>query len=272
MINGYERKPEYVFPAYGNVRADAKYLLSTKGCRSLLLFGAVLSCLALTVPIFIAYAIMTATPLMSDEYILESNLLFYASILAGIFLCLPGVYCGMYRVLLKISSGTAADMTDLFEFYLSPRKFFRSVGIFFRNFWFIFGFGILMIVSLIGYSVAGEEGTILLSVIGTLEMSYLLFGTIIAVVTRKYGFIFVPYAIENEDVSLRECSKVARSMRFASYREKLSGDFGYTLGMVALSLLTIGILFVAYTGPMMMSRKVCFYRNNMINKFRLYQE
>lgn len=278
MTSGYERVPEYIVPSYGNAKADARFLLSKKGTRKLLLIGAVFGCLAIAIPVLIVEAVMMVLSRIEWEYMVAlQSVMMFVSILMGVFLILPGVYCGMYRVLLKKSAGADADIEDLVYFYTSPRLYFRSLGIFMKSSWYLFGVGLYFVVSQIAAGMLiGVTDESFINEVGKfvygLFVSYAFFGTIMMTVMRKFLFIFVPYAVENTSVPLRTCVQTAKLMDTSAYRTSFSGDLGYTMLMVFASLYTVGLLFVTYTAPMMLSRKVSFYRNNMVNKFNIYKE
>lgn len=272
MTNNYERVPTYVNQVYSDLKSDSKYFLTKKNVRATLLAGYSFGAVMIIVPMLIAYTVMFSTPIKNDEYQIHQALLVYISIWMGIFLMLPGIYCGMYTALLKISAGQRATVSDLFGYYMSPRMYFRGVGIFIRSNWFLLGIGIVLIINLIASILGGMSGSEELKmsideIFSAILMLYLAIGSIVWAVSRKKIFIFLPYAIENPHVSLKQCASVSKQINPFYYAKSYPNDYIMTLLWLALSLLTVGILFVVHVGPMMMAKKISFYRSSMVNKF-----
>ena len=272
MTNNYERVPTYLNQAYTDPKSDTKYFLSKKGVRATLLAGYSIGVVMIISLMMVAYAVIFATPLNEDEFMVYGSMLIYASIWLGIFMLLPGIYCGMYSVLLSISAGGRATMQDLFKYYTSPRMYIRSVGIFLRSNWYLLGIGCMLIVNMAGSVLSGmiENETLSSAVMGIFNGAlnlYLIFGGIVWGFVRKRASIFLPYAIENPQVSLKQCASVSRSINPFYYAKSYPYDFIVTLLWLLLSLATVGILFVVHVGPTMMAKKICFYRSSMVNKF-----
>ncbi len=276
MNNGYERVPEYIAPSFGNVKADAKYYLSKKNVRRIILMGAVISAMAIAVPVLICELFVYMMSNIEWTYLIAfQNVMVFMSVCLGLFLLFPGVYCGMYRVLLKAAAGAEPNISDLWFFYTSGKLFLRSIGIFFGGAWYLLGIFVYLSITQVIAAILGAMqneafAVQLQSFVVSLFAFYFIFGTLLMVVNRKKLFIFIPYAVENISVPLSKAKSISRQMRSTAYVSSLSGDLLYTIIMILLSLLSIGILFVVYTGPMMMSRKVSFYKTNMFNKFNLY--
>lgn len=272
MTNNFERIPDYVDPACADLRSDSKYFLSKKNVRATLLAGYSLGAFMIISVMLVAYAIIFTTPLKNDEYALHGNVIIYASIWLGIFLLLPGIYCGMYDVLLKASLGVKSTRNDLFRYYMTPRMFFRSIGIFTRSNWFLLGVGCMLVITGIGSILAGNIQNETLrtgveEIFGSIFLLYLTAGFLIWGILRKRVFIFLPYAVENPQVPLKQCYAVSKRMNTAFFRKSFPNDFPCTFFWLLLSLFTVGILFVLHVGPIMMSKKVNYYRSCMVNKF-----
>jgi hypothetical protein len=272
LTNNYERIPDYVDPVCADLRTDSKYFLSKKNVRAMLLAGYSIGAFMIVAVMLVSYAIIFTTPLMNEEHAIYANVLFYASIWFGIFVLLPGIYCGMYDVLLKLSLGAKATITDLFKYYTSPRMFVRSIGIFVRSNWFLLGVGVMLIITALGSELARNASTETLKkeieeIFGSAFILYLSVGFMIWGGFRKRIFIFLPYAVENPQVSLKQCFAASKRMNTAFFRKSFPNDFPVTFFWLLLSLLTVGILFVLHVGPMMMSKKINYYRSCMVNKF-----
>ena len=272
MTNNYERVPTYVNPVYTDLKSDIKYFLTKKNVRAILLTGYAIGAVMIILLLMVAYAVICATPLIKDEYVMYQSILMYASIWSGIFLLLPGIYCGIYTMLLKISVGERAEMSDLFKYYTSPRMYLRSVGIFARSNLYLLGIGCALVINVFGSAWAETivNETLKMTLMGIFNgglILYLGFGAIVWSVIRKNISIFLPYAIENSHVSLKQCASVAKGMNTFYYAKAYPSDFIMTLLWLLLSLATVGILFVVHVGPMMMAKKICFYRSSMVNKF-----
>ena len=220
MINAnYEKTPEHVSPVYSDVKSDAIYLLGKKGVRGMLLAGFTLSCAAITMPMLIAYAIMFSTPLIEEKYDMISSALIYASIWIGIFVVFPGMFCGMYGAMIKLSRGERITFLDLLEYYSSPRLFGRSIGIFLRGNWFLLGIGITLVISVLGTAlgeIAPTEAmkTAIESSFGSLILPYFVVGSIVWGISRRFTFIFIPYAVASD-----------RMTRLAVFTKSFGNDF-----------------------------------------------
>lgn len=272
MTNNYERTPVFANLVYSDPKSDCKYLLGKKNVRSTLLAGYSLGAVMIITAMLIAYAIIFSTPLIKDEYAIYQVALIYASVWSGIFLLLPGIYCGMYSVLLKISIGEKADSADLFKYYMSPRMYIRSIGIFLRSNWFLFGVGCLLVITSLAsgfIEAVTAEGvkTFIIDALDSVIVLYLIIGSIIWSVSRRKISIFLPYAIECPQVPLKKCRAMAKNMNTFYYAKSYPNDFLITFLWLLLSLSTVGILFVVHVGPMMMAKKICFYRSSTVNKF-----
>ena len=272
MTNNYERTPNHINSVYADLKTESKYLLTKKDARAVLLVGFSVGCFMLAATLLLAYAVMLSTSINNDEYQMQQALVVYASIWMGIFLMLPGIYCGMYTSLLKISAGQRATASDLFGYYTSPRMFFRSIGIFVRGNWFLLGIGVVLmltIVSLIFGGMVENESLqkIIEAVFSGILLFYLAVGSIAWIISRKRAYIFIPYAVENSQVSLKECARTSKNMNMGYFNKSYPNDLIMTILWLLLSVCTVGILFVLYLGPMMMAKKVSFYRSSMVNKF-----
>ncbi len=272
MTKEFGSLPEYVSPIFGNVAGDAKYFLSLKKARGLLLFGAILSSFAILLPLVLADAFIVA---FADENwiytpALQSSMMFF-SIVLGLLFVFPGVYCGMYRVLLKRSAGEEASVSDLLFYYTTPKLYFRSIKIFIYGGWYVVGFflylTLMQIISGVLTTVTDENVILEYAGLMTLIMlAYLIAGTGLMYVRRKYVFVFVPYAVENTHLSIVSCGYTAKQVRSNALSRALPGNFFITLSLVLASFLTIGILFILYVAPLMVSQKVSFYRDCMVKK------
>ncbi len=276
MNREFKGLPQYTPYILGNVRADADYFLSKKDVRRYLLFGAILSCIAIASPVFIIESVMVAISNIEWFYMVAlQNVMMFVSIIIGLFLIFPAFYCGMYRIILKASKNERISANDLFFFFKSGKHFFRSIAIFLYSGWYIFGFLIYYTFSQIAAGIISgitDQNQInkISGAVGAVFIAYLIFATIVMLVRRKYNFVFVPYAVENHDVPLGRCRYTAKRMRVDLYDRSSPGPFIQFFGMTILSLFTIGILFVIYVGPLMMTRKVSFYRNSMSKDYNNY--
>ena len=173
MTNNYERTPNHINSVYADLKTESKYLLTKKDARAVLLVGFSVGCFMLAATLLLAYAVMLSTSINNDEYQMQQALVVYASIWMGIFLMLPGIYCGMYTSLLKISAGQRATASDLFGYYTSPRMFFRSIGIFVRGNWFLLGIGVVLMLTIVSFNSRFEMSKAFLILLPPVKISVL---------------------------------------------------------------------------------------------------
>ncbi len=278
MNQGYERLPERVLALNGTIKSDAKYYLGKKNVRLLLLLGAVYSCFAICVPVIVIESVMVALSKFEWEYMIPlQNVMMFLSIMIGEFLFFPGVYCGMYRILLKSSLGIEPNASDLLYFYSSPSLYRRSLKIYFSGAWYVFLVLTYLLLTQVAFgALTGmQDEAFKMQILGSIDSALttvLLVSAVIMLIKRRHVFLFIPYAVENTAVSIKGCKLASKQVRSDAYAGALKHDFEFTFFSLILSVCTVGLCFIIYAGPMMVSRKVSFYRNTMYNKFIIYKD
>lgn len=94
----------------------------------------------------------------------------------------------------------------------------------------------------------------------SLLSSFILFGGILFTVTRQYKYIYIPYAIENTEVPLKECVAASRTVSYIPFRMHYKWDLLITMALFIASVASIGILQIIYAGPLAVAKKTAYYK------------
>jgi len=266
MTNNYNNnKPILAKKTYRNIKKEAKRVLASENCRATLIGGSVIGTAFVGISMFLATSLLVSSPtLMNDSKgFLSLGILLFVSAFFILFFFSP-IYCGMYNVALKAFDETPPETADLFRFYMSPRLYRRSIRIFLSSFWFIYVF---ILLSGAVYFTLGLVDLYLPSyllsfseVLGSLQISYVLFASIPFFAIRKSRYLYIPMAVENTEISLRECSLESKRINHISFRMYLPGDTSISLLLTIASVFTIGILYIIYVAPLAVAKKAAYYK------------
>ncbi|MBQ1259841.1 MAG: hypothetical protein IIX97_06990 [Clostridia bacterium] len=265
MTTNNTNTPSFAKKIYVDIRRDAKRILATENCRAILVAGSVLGASLIALAIFLSTTVLTASPTLatSENYPLVNGIMFTVAAFFTLFF-FPPIYCGLYNAALVSANGEAPTFHDLFKFYSSAKLYSRSIRIFLASSWYIFGLILTLGLSYIVLGVSNEyfpEGSkTFTDFVFSLQYSFTVFGGIVFFARRKFKFIYIPMAVENTDLSLRECSRAYARTGYLPYRMYFSGDTGKTFGLLIASVLTIGILYILYAAPRAVANKTAYYK------------
>ena len=102
-------------------------------------------------------------------------------------------------------------------------------------------------------------------VLSTAFEGFAITGIVLYFTTGRFKFIFVPMAVDNTDLTLKECTSAAKKVSYVPFRMYFKGYAMRTLLLLLASLFTIGILHIIYTGPLLITKKTAYYTAHKIN-------
>lgn len=265
MTNAHFERTDLLKRSYKNVKHEATLLLSAKNCRAMLIAGCAMGAFALSVPLLLSYAVISSIPKLmnSETFYLADGILFSCMSFFLLFFFSP-MYCGIYNAAIKISNNEQSKISDLFKFYTTPYLYKRSIALFFKSSWFIYlmilFFGVIYLTIGVANIYVPELVKSLTAFLDSLLSSFILFGGILFTVTRQYKYIYIPYAIENTEVPLKECVAASRTVSYIPFRMHYKWDLLITMALFIASVASIGILQIIYAGPLAVAKKTAYYK------------
>ena len=167
-----------------------------------------------------------------------------------VFVMAPAVF-GTYRLASMLAQGMPADMSEMF-YYFYPKKYARALGGYIAAAWpieiFVILFDALLTwVSILLYGMSANE--LLIVQIG---MTVFVFAAAIPLLVPYFRLFSIPAAIVNgEGQPLGVCIRAAKRATRKRVREIFAFFFSF-VPMILLSLLTVGMLLIAFTLPYML--------------------
>lgn len=261
-INGIKKTTQKIF---FDVRCDAKKLLEAPGCRAFMIGGSAFGAAIVAIAIFLSNVVVLASPTLysSENHFLVNGISFTIMSFFVILLFSP-IYCGLYNSALISSNGKAPEIHDIFKFCSTPYLYIRSVKIFLISFWYVCGTLVVIGISSVIVGIAGEYFQSSLETVETFSSnvmySFIFFGGLFFLFRRRFRFFLVPFAVENTELTIKECLHTAAKIKSPRQGFNFYTDLIKTYAFLILSLFTIGIFYIVYAAPRAVTTKIAYYK------------